>query len=286
MDLFKNQYHYIIAGLPDLILDQNKVPYPVSEFRKNLKGSLSKKDFDVVRSYFWRFDHTNIINKLVEPEEAEIDEKGNLAEEEIERIVSDIKEGTEIPTELAPGYLTGFIEEYINDKTETGVPEMEKWLDEGYYRYATNSKNTFAGSFYSFEKKLKNIFAAHKLIKHQLPVEDKLVGQDETTASLQRKSNYKELGIPSDFPQQELIIKALHEDNILEQEKLLDKIIWTYMDEEVFFHFFTIEKIFAHVVKLNIIERWTKLDPETGRELLEEYVKSIESSYEFPKEFA
>jgi len=71
----------------------------------------------------------------------------------------------------------------------------------------------------------------------------------------------------------------------IEREKRIDLIKWELLDEWTFFYYFTIERIFAYTLKVEIIERWLKLDRETGNKLFSELLNNLETSYEFPKEF-
>jgi hypothetical protein len=42
-----------------------------------------------------------------------------------------------------------------------------------------------------------------------------------------------------------------------------------------FFHYFTIEKILAFILKLDIVERWLKHEPENGKMLLENLINNL-----------
>ena len=57
------------------------------------------------------------------------------------------------------------------------------------------------------------------------------------------------------------------------------------MDDNTFFNYFTIEKIFINLVKLEILERWLSFDKDTGADQFNNILKKLESSYEFPEEF-
>ena len=46
---------------------------------------------------------------------------------------------------------------------------------------------------------------------------------------------------------------------------------------------FDIEAILGFIAKLKIIDRWDKLDPETGRELFRKLVEEIRSTYDNKK---
>jgi hypothetical protein len=64
-----------------------------------------------------------------------------------------------------------------------------------------------------------------------------------------------------------------------------DLIKWKYLDENTFFHYFTIEKVIGYLIKLLLVDRWLKLDEEKGEQLFKKFISDLEKSYEFPKEF-
>jgi hypothetical protein len=71
----------------------------------------------------------------------------------------------------------------------------------------------------------------------------------------------------------------------MQREKAIDMLKWDWLDENTFFNYFTIEKLISYYIKLEMIERWIKLDPETGREFFKKLIKDLESGYEFPEDF-
>ena len=54
--LFKNQYYYFIAGLPDFTFDSMKLPFTVEEFKGMLDEVLKKKDKELLDKYFLRYE--------------------------------------------------------------------------------------------------------------------------------------------------------------------------------------------------------------------------------------
>jgi hypothetical protein len=41
---------------------------------------------------------------------------------------------------------------------------------------------------------------------------------------------------------------------------------WAFLEEQTTFHYFTVEVILSYLLKLMILDRWLKLDPESGAE--------------------
>ena len=50
---------------------------------------------------------------------------------------------------------------------------------------------------------------------------------------------------------------------------------WNWMEDAIFFDYFTIERIFAFLLKLEMIERWISLDKERGNQLFRSIIDDV-----------
>lgn len=62
--LFKNQYYYFIAGLPDISFDSMKLPFTVDAFRVMLDEVLKAGDKALLSKYFLKYDNDNLFQLL------------------------------------------------------------------------------------------------------------------------------------------------------------------------------------------------------------------------------
>ena len=69
------------------------------------------------------------------------------------------------------------------------------------------------------------------------------------------------------------------------QRRKLDVLKWEWMEENSFFDYFTVEKLFAFLVKIQIIERWITLDAEAGGEMLRGMIRQLKEEVKVPQEF-
>ena len=58
--MFKRNYHYLVAGLPDIIPDQKKVSLTIIDFRQELEYHLHADDFSLIKLLFLPYDNTNL----------------------------------------------------------------------------------------------------------------------------------------------------------------------------------------------------------------------------------
>lgn len=67
--MFKNQYHCLIAGLPDLMFEDSKFPATLQQFKGELEHELTLGDYNLIRLLFLPYDHENLIDFLLKTDE-------------------------------------------------------------------------------------------------------------------------------------------------------------------------------------------------------------------------
>jgi hypothetical protein len=280
----RREYHCLVAGLPELFIDTKKIDFILLNFKNQLREVLHSNDFKLIESLFWKYDNLNVLKLLKKPE-SEINELGNLSKTDFEEIFYLVKDDALYTYEKEiPSYFGQIIDAYKNETPVFPDKEWENQITQLYYNYLKTIDNQFIRKWFEFEMDLTNILTAANCRKYKIGIKNELIGNNEITEKL-IKSNARDFGISYEFPKLESILRATEEENIIDREKRIDLIKWELLDEWTFFYYFTIERIFAYTIKVEIIERWLKLDKETGNKLFSELLNSLETSYEFPKDF-
>jgi len=265
-------YYCVVAGLPNISLEDTKLSYTSIDFKSDLKEFLHKDDFKMIEDVFLEIDNKNILNFLDRKTEDFI--KGGKYDQEM------IEEETKEPVNFM-NYLNSFITSFNNEEV---TEDPEKYLTDLYYNYLIKSKNMFFRNWYDMNLNIKNIFTALKCKKYDIELEKHIIGDTETSRQI-LKSHAADFGLTGDIEYIDEVLRIASNENTLEAEKGVDLFLWNKLEEMTFFNYFTIEKIVAYLFKLRIIERWLKLDEQTGREMFRRFVKELEQSYELPKEF-
>ncbi len=279
------EYHCLVAGLPDLIFDISKPGSTLTEFRTYLREELKEEDFRLVQSYFWRFDNRNLLS-ILQQKEQDLDPAGNITSEDFDSIFTLVKDDSLHTFEKqVPDYFSTFIRAFKNESPVIQGKDWENQLTELYYNYLFSQPNDFIANWYAYEADLKNILTAYNCKKYDIPTDNQVIGSNELTEKLV-KSNARDFGISSEFPGIEQILRIIEEDDLLEREKKIDQLKWDMLDEWTFFYYFTIERIFAYMLKIEMIGRWMSLDRITGQEMFEKLLKNLETSQAFPEEFS
>lgn len=277
-----NKYYYLVAGLPELTLEDSKLSYTVADFKTEIYPSLSSSDQKLIDLFYLKFDNANVL-KLLEDKEAGIDKRGNFSQDELNEYIAVIKEGGTVNSKEFPDYLSAFITDYFTAPTENqGL--MEDHLAALYYDYAMKSENKFISSWFEFNLTINNILLAFTARKYKWDVAQNIVGNTEVCEAL-RTSGARDFGLSGEVDFFDQLVKINETAELIEREKKLDSLRWNWMEEATFFDYFTIERLFVFLLQLEMIERWISLDKEKGNQLFRSIIDSLKNEVQIPAEF-
>ena len=94
-----------------------------------------------------------------------------------------------------------------------------------------------------------------------------------------------DFGLSGEVDVFESLVKISEITELVEREKKLDALRWNWMEDAIFFDYFTVERIFAFLLKLEMIERWISLDKERGNQLFRSIIESLKNDVQIPAEF-
>ncbi len=148
---------------------------------------------------------------------------------------------------------------------------LVEWLEFGleshnmshhFYSAAKRSKNHFILEFFTFEQLLRNTQVQYLAKQTGKKGEDYFIGEYST-----------------EFEEYNKIISVFRTENIIERERLIDRLRWEKISEIVTFEYFSINVILAFLAKGKIIERWNRLDKEEGAKLFRELVSEVRGTF-------
>lgn len=142
-------------------------------------------------------------------------------------------------------------------------------LDEEFYNKAIRHSNRFIRLFFEYDLNLRNIKVEYL---------NTSLGRPEDMDKV-----FPEAWDGSDFEGRQEIMSVLEGHDILKRERGLDDLMWKKIDEITAMDVFNIEAILGFMAKLKIIDRWDKLDPETGNRLFRQLVEEIRATYDNKK---
>lgn len=274
-------YYYLVAGLPDISLEDGKLSYTISDFRAESYGDLSAKDQALIDLFYLKYDHADLLS-LLKDKDAVTQGKGNFSSEDLLQLIASVKEG-EKPDAKFPSYLYDFIAQYLALPADE-LYKAENLLASAYYAYAMKSKNPFIASWFEFNLNINNILAAFAARKYKMNVAEVIVGDTDVCGML-RTSNARDFGLSETLDYFEPLQRLVETDDLVEREKKVDQLKWKWLEDASFFHYFTIERLFVFLLQLEMIERWVLLDKEKGSELFRQMIQNLKDEVQIPEEF-
>lgn len=267
------QYYYLVAGLPDLTLDDSKIPFTITAFREELEKELTSQDKKLVDLFFLKFDNKNLIKQVLFPD-FDADPRGSITYDEFTDLFKTVKEKERPPrNKHIPIYFTEFFRLYLEKEGEE-KKQLIPWEDRLsalYYSYAMGNKNKFVAAWFEFNLNINNLLTAFTARKYGLNRADYIVGDNEV-ARLLRASQARDFGLDDSVACLPALQRIAEETDLLVREKKTDRLKWEWLDEQTFFNPFNMESVFAYLLKLEMLERWVTLDKATGEETFRKLV--------------
>ena len=259
-------YYYIIAGLPDIGFDDSKAAYTVEQFRTEVYDALSAADRKVMDILLLEDECRNLIGS-----------------ERMEELVALVKAGESAPKDV-PAFMYTFVQEWVDDSWHLKAAFAEDRLWSLFYEYAMGCSNGFVRKWYEFNLDMNNIMAAITARKYNLDMQKVIVGSGETAHAL-RTSGARDWGLSQELDYFDDIVRLVDEDDLSQRERKADMLRWRWLEDNSFFNYFTVEKLFSYMVRLGMVERWSSLDKEKGQQLFRKLIGDLKEQTEVPAEF-
>ena len=137
-------------------------------------------------------------------------------------------------------------------------------LDAEFYRKALANRDRFIAGYFSYDLDVRNCRVAYL---------NKALGRPEGQDIMVLDEDE-----PREFEDLEKVNAVLQGSDILGRERGLDDILWERIDSLTLMEVFTLDQILGFVAKLQIVARWLRLDPQSGRELFRKLVEEIRNN--------
>lgn len=186
-----------------------------------------------------------------------------------------IEPGSRLGSSSAANTIIDDIREQLSNKDNALVTMLldgfnpEK-LNAGFYRACLGSGSRFLREYFLFDLFLRNTKVEYLNASLGRP-------EGKDVLLLEELEDYE-------FEQKEEIVEILSGTDIIGREKGLDMAIWEHVEEVTTMDVFDMDAILGFIARLKIIDRWDKLDPETGAELFRRLIKEIRATYDNKKQ--
>ncbi len=145
----------------------------------------------------------------------------------------------------------------------------EDSLGADFYKAALSHRNSFIREFFAYDLLVRNT---------KVEWINSTVGRPEGTDVIGIDDGQED----GETLRQE-VRSVLDCGEILRRERGLDELMWRKADELTLWSLFDVDVILAFIAKLKIVQRWERLDPETGQEYFRKLVQEIRATYDNKK---
>lgn len=275
-------YYCMIAGLPDIDLQDAKPGMTVEQMREQCGEQLTSQDKKLLFYFFLHFDCINLVKLLKNPE-ANIDQWGNFTHEQLQDLITSATE-LNFNVHRFPAFMSIFAREYAFNKDKVDYfPEDEIAFQ--FLNYAIRTcPNRMMRRWYKLNLDITNILTAMLARTQGWSVGDFVKGEGEVQEMI-RENKTKDFNLTHELEYIPQLMKIVEEDDPVRKEKMIDAFKWVWLDERTFFEPFSMEAVFAYLCKLQMQERWAKLDVEQGKETFQRIIDNLRGEARVPDEF-
>ena len=156
------KYYCLIAGLPNIALDDSKLTYSISQSSQEEHGILTKADKKQSDLSFLKFDNKNLIAHAKQPDR-DPDPRGRITYDEFDALYKALKEEEKPPkNDRMPPYIKEFFKLYLEAQGKENKQEIpwEDRLAALYYAYAMKNANKFVSEWFCLNLNINNMLTA------------------------------------------------------------------------------------------------------------------------------
>jgi hypothetical protein len=275
-------YYYLVAGLPDIVLDGGKKALSVAQFVAETAPLVHPDDASLFELLRYAVDNGNLL-AILEKREEDFDERGVFAKDEL-------LEQVKVPDGL-PRYMQAYVEAHAEGRAVFADCSPENQLTWLFYDEMCSHGNEFVRRWFTFERDLRNVSAAincrHAAAQDQsreaaFTLQRAIIGRNDVAETI-LKSNAPDFSLSSQLPWVERLL-GLSRDNLVAYEKNVDTLRWDTLNDLTTFAYFQIETLLAFTIKLGMVERWQGLDEAEGTKRFERLVEELTSGFHLKEE--
>lgn len=278
-------YYYLIAGLPNISIQDTDTSFSPEEIRNQLLDGVSRRDRHLLELYLLKHDNANLqalLKSMSTDKDKDIqdlrtdtwEEGGIYTRQELYDIIRETENDEEAQTK-APAYMKKFLAGYFHgDHSAPNEIYAPSLLSHFYYQEALGCDNEIIASWFELNLNIGNLLTAANGRRLDLDATPYIIGNNDVAKAL-RTSRENDWGLKDEVEYFDEIMDIANETAALDKERKLDDFRWGRIDALITFNYFGIEQLFAFLVKTDIIRRWTELDAEKGEEKLRNIIAQL-----------
>ena len=140
-----------------------------------------------------------------------------------------------------------------------------------------NCSNKFVAAWFEYNLNVNNMLVALLARKYKMNVAECVIGNNEIADSL-RTSGARDFGIGNNVDYFDSVLRLSENNDFKEREHQLDELRWKWLEDNSIFNYFTVERLFVFLLKLDIIARWALLDEDKGMAKYKEIIEGLKGN--------
>ena len=273
-------YYCLMAGLPDITIDSGmSVAFP--DIREEMELALNESDKRLIFYFFLENDCKNLVKLLKNPD-AEINPNCNYTMEQYRDMITSARE-MNFNVHRYPSFMSEFARNYNYNKDTKGW-YAEDAMQLAFLQYAVMCPNKMISKWYQLNLDINNVLTAMIARKEGWNVADFIQGDNEVTDMILH-NNTKDFDLSLQYDYVKDLMQIVDCVDPVMKEKKIDAFKWAWLDEQTFFEVFSIEAVFAYLCKMEMLDRWEKLDADKGKETFRQIIENLRSEARVPDEF-
>lgn len=135
-------------------------------------------------------------------------------------------------------------------------------LNREFYQAALKDSSRFIREYFAFDLNVRNGKARFLNAAFERPL-------DQDTIEI----------ATGEFAERARLDAVLSARDLLERERGLDALMWQKISDMNLFDYFDLDAVLGFIAKLHIIDRWFRLDEETGRDMFARLVEEVRGTF-------
>lgn len=272
-------YYYLVASLPELLMDQERKDFSVNALRKEVKENVHPSDYKLLELLFLPYDNENFLNKLL---------KRGLSTNDLGTISPSIYDDFEGNFSQLPQYMQDFYlihtkkdktaDSNNEDEAQESDKPVEVLFQEAFYKMAMACDSSFLKKWFAFGRDFNNILTAINCRRLGIDPAKQLVGEGFIVDALAH-SQAADFGLKQEVDYIDRIIQITDIQDVMERERKFDLLKWNMATELTTWDYFNINFVLAFFIKASIMQRWASLDTKLGAKMFDQLFSDLKASF-------
>ena len=270
------KYYYLVSSLPELHFGRFTIFPDIRYYFTYIHQEITPEDSAKIRYMFYPYDNRNLVNICLS-KKAEWNPLGNYSKEQLLKMLN------ESSKEL-PEYLNIFYDDYLKGTLPGEEFVLQHEIADRFYEYVLPRTEGFVHEWLTFNRDFRNILVAMSARQNHYSTVNQFISESNVVTRLKTDNSYN-FGHKADYPFLDDLIQLAESHQVLEMEKQVDFIRWTKIDELSQMAGFSFNAVASFIAKLIMVQRWSSLNAEKGKKVVQDKLDAVTQKLKFSKEF-